>query len=472
MKPFLDRNFLLNSEPAEILYHTYAADMPIFDYHCHLPVDDIAADRKFENLTRIWLSGDHYKWRAMRADGVPEELVTGSASDRDKFRAWARTVPHTVCNPLYHWTHMELQRYFGITELLSPSTADAVYERSAEMLHTDEFSVRRLLARSNVRGLCTTDDPTDTLEHHLKLRESSDFPVRVLPTFRPDKAFNVSNPEELNGYLDLLGERAGIDIDSYGSFLEAIEKRHDYFHAAGCRLADHGMTVPLYLPASRMQLERAFSSVRSGRELSADQALMLAGAGLAETAKLHARRGWVMQLHIGALRNGNSRMFGSLGPDSGYDSIASNLIISPLQKLLDSLEQEQLLPKTIIYPLNPADYYPIATLLGSFPEEGVPGKMQFGSGWWFLDQKEGMEYQLKVLSSIGLLSRFVGMLTDSRSFLSYPRHEYFRRILCAFVGDSVERGEVPADYDLLGSMIRNICYNNSAAYVPVGLKPV
>lgn len=465
MKQFMNENFLLDTPAAERLYHEYAAGMPIYDFHCHLPVHEIAGNRRFSNISQIWLAGDHYKWRAMRAAGIPEADITGDADDRTTFDAWAKTIPTTLGNPLYHWTHLELQRFFKIHDLLSPGTADAIWEKTKEHLQTDEFSVRRLLARSNVRTLCSTDDPIDSLKDHKTLAEDPAIETKVLPTFRPDKALNFNDTAALNEYLDRLGEAADLTISDYASYIEALDRRHAYFHAAGCRLADHALLIPVCRTAAEAVLKAAFDKVRGGADLSAEEAEMLQTAGLLEIARMHAKRGWVMQLHISALRNGNSRMYSKLGPDTGFDSIASGDIITPLAKILDALEKTGELPKTIVYPLNPADYYPVTTLLGSFGECGVPGKMQLGSAWWFMDQLEGMEYHMKVLSSVGLLSRFVGMLTDSRSFLSYPRHEYFRRILANYLGSRMENGEIPADFALVGGMVGDICYNNIASFI-------
>lgn len=465
MKQFMDENFLLATPAAERLYHEHAEGMPIYDFHCHLPVKEIAENRMFSNISQIWLAGDHYKWRAMRAAGVPESDITGGADERTTFDAWAKTIPKTLGNPLYHWTHLELQRFFKIYDLLSPATADAIWKNTEGQLQTEDFRVRRLLERSNVRALCSTDDPIDTLVHHKTIADDPSIDTRVLPTFRPDKALNFSNTSALNEYLDKLGEAADVSITDYTSYIEALERRHAYFHAAGCRLADHALLIPVYRTATEAALKAAFGKVRGGSDLSADESEILQTAGLLEIARMHAKRGWVMQLHISALRNGNSRMYKVLGPDTGFDSIAAGDIITPLAKFLDALENSGELPKTIVYPLNPADYYPAATLLGSFGEGRVPGKMQLGSAWWFIDQKEGMEYHMKVLSSVGLLSRFVGMLTDSRSFLSYPRHEYFRRILANYLGSLMENGEIPADFDLVGRMVEDICYNNIASFI-------
>lgn len=464
MKPFMDTDFLLSSKPAEVLYHEYAEHMPIFDYHCHLPVQEIAENRNFLNLTQIWLNGDHYKWRAMRANGIDEELITGSASDLDKFCAWAATVPKTIGNPLYHWTHLELRRYFGITELLSAETAVSIFEKTAAMLAGKEFSVQNLLKKFNVRAVCSTDDPIDSLEYHKHLAENPEFDITVVPTFRPDKALNFGSPEDLNKYLDSLAAVSGVEITGFSSYIEALKNRHDYFHNAGCRLADHAVFVPIYREASAGEIEDAFNAVRSGKTLSETAAESLYTAALQQIGKMHAARGWVMQLHIGALRNTNTRMRKILGPDTGFDSAADNPIAVPLAKFLDSLDTEAMLPKTILYSLNTNDNYTLGTMTGNFQDGIIPGKIQFGSAWWFNDQKEGMEQQLSALANLGLLSHFVGMLTDSRSFLSYPRHEYFRRILCNFLGGLMENGEVPGDYELIGKMVQDICYNNAVNY--------
>jgi glucuronate isomerase len=472
MKPFMDKNFLLSSNPAEVLYHEYAKYMPIFDYHCHLPVQEIAENRNFLNLTQIWLNGDHYKWRAMRANGIDEELITGSASDLEKFCAWAATVPKTIGNPLYHWTHLELQRYFGITDLLSAETAVKIYEKTADMLAKKEFSVQNLLKKFRVRAACSTDDPLDSLEYHKKLAEDPEFQIKVLPTFRPDKALNFGNPNELNTYLDSLAKISNIEITSYSSYIEALKNRHDYFHDSGCRLADHAVFVPIYREASAEEIEEAFTAVRSGKILSEKDTECLYTAALQQIGKMHAARSWVMQLHIGALRNTNTRMKEMLGPDTGFDSIADNAIAAPLAKFLDSLDREAMLPKVILYSLNPNDNYTLGTMTGNYQDGITPGKIQLGSAWWFNDQKDGMEQQISALANLGLLSHFVGMLTDSRSFLSYPRHEYFRRILCNYLGGLMETGEAPENYKLIGKMVQDICYNNAVNYFGISIPKI
>ncbi len=469
MKKFMDEDFLLDNPPALRLYHDYAEDMPIFDYHCHLPVKEIAEDKEYENITQIWLNGDHYKWRAMRSNGVSEKYITGDAGDREKFDAWAQTVPCTIGNPLYHWTHLELKRYFGIEKLLSPSTAYFVYKDTMEKLTGGNFSTQKLLKKSKVKVVCTTDDPVDTLEYHRVLAESGKLETKVLPTFRPDKAVNFGNAEEFTRYIGTLSKVSGVRITDYDSFLEALKKRHDFFHSIGCRISDHALERPVYREASAVEIESSFKKVLSGKEIPAVDAEKLKTAVLTELGRMNSRAGWTMQLHIGALRNNNSRMYKSLGPDTGFDSISDGEVAGPLSRFLDSLDKTDELPKTIIYALNPRDNYLIGTMIGNFQGGGIPGKIQFGSGWWFNDQKEGMEQQMNALANLGLLSRFVGMLTDSRSFLSYPRHEYFRRVLCNLIGSWVERGEAPEDYGLLGKMVKDISFNNAAEYFGIEL---
>ena len=468
-KPFMDENFLLETDAAVRLYHEYAKNMPIFDYHCHLSPRDIAEDREYENISRLWLNGDHYKWRAMRSNGISEKYITGDASDREKFDSWAATVPYTIGNPLYHWTHLELRRYFGIEELLSPATADYVWEATGEKLARGGFSTKDLLRRSNVKVVCTTDDPVDSLEYHSKIKEDGDLDTRVLPTFRPDRALGFDNPGEFARYAERLSEASGVPVTDYDSFIEALGNRHDFFHNAGCRISDHALELPVYTDASARELETSFKKVLSGKSVPVEDSVKLKTAVLKELGRMNSIADWTMQLHIGALRNNNSRMFKAIGSDTGFDSIADGEIAVPLSRFLDSLDVTGELPKTIIYVLNPVDNYLIGTMIGNFQDGTVPGKIQFGSGWWFNDQKEGMEQQMSALANLGLLSRFVGMLTDSRSFLSYPRHEYFRRVLCNMVGMWVENGEAPEDYELLGSMVRNISFNNAVDYF--GIEP-
>lgn len=465
MKPFLSDDFLLQNQSAQRLYHEYAASMPIFDYHCHLPVDEIAADRKFENLTAIWLNGDHYKWRAMRANGIDERFITGEAPDEEKFMAWAKTVPKTLRNPLFHWTHLELKNPFGISGiLLDESTGRQIYRLCSDMLQQDDFSARGLLKKFDVRVVCTTDDPVDRLEHHRALAEDRGFDVKVLPAFRPDKAMAVERAAAFNRYVDRLGETTGTDIGSLATFLECIDKRHEFFHSMGCRLSDHGLEEPYAEDFSATQAAAAFAKIRSGSELSVEEQRGFKSVMLTECAIMDHDRGWTQQFHFGALRNTNSRAFARLGPDTGYDSIGDFTMARALARMLDRLASQDKLARTILYILNPRDNDLIAAMIGNFQDGSIPGKMQFGSGWWYNDQKDGMEKQINALSNSGLLSRFVGMLTDSRSFLSYPRHEYFRRVLCNLFGTDIENGELPGDFDLIGSTIQDICYHNAVNY--------
>ena len=471
MKSFLTEDFLLQTQTARALYHDFAENMPIFDYHCHLPVEEIAADKTFENLTDIWLRGDHYKWRAMRANGIAERLITGDASDFEKFQAWAATVPNTLRNPLYHWTHLELKRYFGISgKLLNPETAEAIYAGCSAMLRAGDFSTRRILERMNVKVVCTTDDPTDTLEHHLRLKADRTFPVKVLPAFRPDKALGVESPKDFNKWVGRLEASAGLAINSFDSFLEAIRRRHDFFHQAGCRLSDHGIEHPFAADCTAKDVNNAFQKARQGKRPTPAEALKYKSAVTLELARMDAEKGWTQQFHFGALRNINSKALATLGPDTGYDTIGDFEMARGLARFLDRLDREGRLAKTILYVMNPHDNEVVATVIGCFQDGSLPGKMQFGSAWWFNDQKDGIERQIDTLSNMGLLSRFVGMLTDSRSFLSYPRHEYFRRVLCNLLGNDVENGELPDDMDLLGGMVKDICFGNAAAYFDIEVK--
>ncbi|HIJ53889.1 MAG TPA: glucuronate isomerase [Planctomycetes bacterium] len=469
MAEFITEDFLLQTKPAKTLYHEHAEKMPIYDYHCHLPADQIAADHQFENLTQIWLYGDHYKWRAMRANGIPEKYITGNAGDYEKFEKWARTVPYTLCNPLYHWTHLELARYFGIgNKLLNPDTAKKIYERCSEMLRTPEFSCRNLIKKANVKLLCTTEGPLDSLEHHKKLRDDgAEFKVHT--AFRPDKAMAVEDLPALNAWIDKLGRLSNIEIIDFHSYVEAIRQRHYYFHENGCRLSDHGLETAYAEDYTESEIKKIFDKIRSGKHLDTLECLKFKSAMMTEFALMDYESGWVQQLHLGALRNNNTRMFKAVGPDTGFDSIGDFETAVPLAKFLDMLDRNNELPKTILYNLNPRDNELIATMVGNFQDGSVAGKIQYGSAWWFLDQKDGIQKQLTVLSNIGLLSRFVGMLTDSRSFLSYPRHEYFRRILCNMLASDVEAGLLPNDLDLLGKMVEDICFNNAKDYFPMAL---
>jgi glucuronate isomerase len=470
MKSFLSEDFLLQTETARRLYHDFAEGMPIFDYHCHLPVSDIAEDKTFENLTQIWLKGDHYKWRAMRACGVGERFITGDAADDEKFEAWASTVPKALRNPLYHWTHLELKRYFGISgKLLNPETAKEIYGTCSEMLQGKEFSAREILKRMNVRVVCTTDDPVDTLEQHRRIREDRAFSIKVLPAFRPDKALGIESPKEFNRWVGLLEAAAGFPVTRLDSFLDAIKRRHDLFHEAGCRLSDHGLECPYSEDFALRDIQRIFLKVRQGRKPQPHEALQFKSAMLMELAKMDAEKGWTQQFHFGALRNVNSKAMRALGPDTGYDSIGDFQMAGRLAKFLDNLDKENKLAKTILYVINPRDNELIASMIGNFQDGSIRGKMQFGSAWWFNDQKDGMERQMDALSNMGLLSCFIGMLTDSRSFLSYPRHEYFRRVLCNLLGTDVENGEIPNDMELIGNMVKDICFRNAVQYF--GIEP-
>jgi glucuronate isomerase len=468
-KPFIHENFLLQNSRAERLYHEFAAGLPIIDYHSHLPPGEIAADRRFENLAQIWLAGDHYKWRAMRAAGVAERFCTGDAPDREKFQRWAETVPRLLRNPLYHWTHLELNRPFGIADrLLGPDTAESIWRECNARLARPEFSARGILRQMKVEILCTTDDPTDALEHHRAIAADKSFTVRVLPTFRPDKALAVDDPAAFNPWIERLGEVAGVEIgESYEKFLEALQRRHDFFHAQGCRLADHGLeSFPLADEAScsSREVSAAFRRLRGGERLAADAAAGFRFATLVELAAMNHRAGWAQQFHFGALRSVNSRMAAALGPDIGCDSIRDGEVARPMGRLFDRLDREGRLAKTIVYNLDPAVFDVVATMLGNFQDGATPGKMQLGSGWWFLDQMDGMSRQLNTLSNQGVLSLFVGMLTDSRSFLSFTRHEYFRRILCNLLGVEMEQGLLPDDLQMVGALVRDVCHDNAARY--------
>jgi glucuronate isomerase len=463
MKPFMDQNFLLETKTSQELYHSFAEKMPIIDYHCHLNPADIASDRKFKNISEIWLAGDHYKWRAMRANGVGEKYCTGDASDEEKFMKWAETVPATLRNPLYHWTHLELRRYFGIEELLGPDTAKEIYRKTKGMLNSDAFSVKNLLRKMNVEVVCTTDDPVDSLEHHKKIREDG-FEIKVLPTWRPDKAMTADNLEVYNAYLDQLEKVADYPILNYMDLLEALARRHDFFEEMGCRLSDHGLETFYYEEYTHEEIEDIFERIRKREKVTDQELLKFKTAMLVELAVMDHDKGWTQQFHIGAIRNNNSRMFEQLGPDTGYDSIGDFSVARAMSKLFDKLDSTDQLAKTIIYNLNPSDNELMVTMACNFNDGKTAGKMQFGSGWWFLDQKTGMTDQMNALSQLGLISKFVGMLTDSRSFLSFPRHEYFRRILCNLFGRDMENGEIPNDMEMVGKMVQDICYGNAKKY--------
>lgn len=463
MKEFLDKDFLLETETSRQLYHEVAAGLPIIDYHCHLDPRLIAEDACFENLTQVWLAGDHYKWRAMRANGVDERYCTGDASDEEKFMHWAATVPDTLRNPLYHWTHLELRRYFGIEELLNRDTAGKTYKRAGELLQSKEFSVRGLIRKMNVEVICTTDDPVDSLDFHKKIREDK-FETRVLPAWRPDKAMAVEDAESYNRYLDSLEQASSSSILTFMDLLTALQNRHDFFHEMGCRISDHGLEAFYSEKIDHQEIERIFLKIRQGRSLNQKEIGRFKSAMMIELAVMDHEAGWAQQFHVGALRNNNTRRFNELGPDTGFDSIGDFKMARSMSAFLDRLDQQNQLARTIVYNLNPADNALMATMVSNFNDGHTAGKMQFGSGWWFMDQKYGMTEQINTLSSLGLLSRFVGMLTDSRSFLSYPRHEYFRRILCNLVGKDVENGEIPNESTLLENLIQNVCYYNAKAY--------
>lgn len=458
--PFIHEYFLLNNNAARRLYHRFAEDEPIFDYHCHLSPKDIAADRSFANLFEIWLEGDHYKWRAMRANGEREALCTGVADPYQKFLAWAKTVPRTLRNPLYQWTHLELKRYFDIDDLLDEASAPRIWDVANEQLAGAELSAWGILRKFDVRALCTTDDPVDDLRWHRQLQGSA-CPARVYPTFRPDKALNVHLPESFNVWTDALAAAAQVEIRTFSDFLDALSKRHDFFHASGCRLSDHGLSVCPPVNGTAAEAHAVFDRARAGGAASVDEQQRFAGFLMRFFARLDADKGWTKQLHLGARRNNNSRALASIGPDTGFDSVGDWPQIDALGAFLDAVESEGGLPKLVLYNLNPADNYGFATMAGNFMDGRVAGKIQFGSGWWFLDQKEAIEWQLNALSNCGLLARFIGMLTDSRSFMSYPRHEYFRRVLANLLGRDMEMGLIPADDELAGRMLRDICYPNA-----------
>ncbi|MBL7856985.1 MAG: glucuronate isomerase [Cyclobacteriaceae bacterium] len=466
MKHFISDDFLLQSSFAKKLYHDYAKNLPIIDYHCHLSPSDIASNRIFENLTRIWLEGDHYKWRAMRSLGIAEKFITGSAPDLEKFNQWAYTVPFTVRNPLYHWTHLELSRYFDEHDLLTPETAASIYTRCNEKLNAPEFSTQKLIQKMKVEVIGTTDDPIDSLEHHTTIKLNN-VGVKVLPTFRPDKAFAVENPDTYNQYLDKLEHVTGTILSDFESLIIALEKRINFFHQLGCRLSDHGLEYFFYTD-QEVDAHTLFKKIRAKTKLNSKEVHDYKYAVLIELGRLYHKNNWTQQFHFGALRNTNSRMMKSLGPDTGFDSIGDFAQGQNLALFLNKLDSTNQLAKTILYNLNPAANEVVATMIGNFNDGSVKGKIQFGSAWWFLDQKDGMEKQLNTLSNMGLLSCFIGMLTDSRSFLSYPRHEYFRRILCNLIGNDVENGELPGDEKWLGKIVSDICYHNAKAYFNFG----
>ncbi|UBM58150.1 glucuronate isomerase [Marinilongibacter aquaticus] len=462
MKEFMDENFLLETPTAEKLYHEYAKGMPIIDYHNHLPPDQILGDINFKNLTHAWLAGDHYKWRAMRSNGVNEAFCTGSKSDEEKFQKWAETVPYTMRNPLYHWTHLELQRYFGIQTILNGDSAESIYKEASEKLQTAEFSVQGLLGKMQVETVCTTDDPLDSLEHHIAYHKKGEG-VKMFPAFRPDKFILIDN-EGFEGYIQKLGELVGSEIKGFEDLMAALRKRADFFKANGCRVCDHGLEQIYATDFIEENVDKILKRKLAGADLTEEESLQYKSAVLHHLGIMYAELGWVQQFHVGALRNNNRRAMRELGPDTGWDSIGDWGQAQAMSKFLGKLDEYNQLAKTVIYNLNPADNYLIGTMIGNFNDGSVAGKVQFGSGWWFLDQKKGMEDQMDILSNVGLISRFVGMLTDSRSFLSFPRHEYFRRILCNLFGNDIEKGELPNDIPWIGQMIQDICYNNTKSY--------
>lgn len=465
MKQFLDDNFVLQNETAEYLYHQHAKHLPIIDYHCHLDPKLIAEDYQFDNLGEIWLGGDHYKWRAMRTNGVDERYCTGKdTTDWEKFEKWAETVPYTMRNPLYHWTHLELKTAFGVTKILKPETAKEIFDECTAKLRTPEFSARGLMKHYNVEAVCTTDDPIDSLQYHLALKNEG-FSIKVLPTWRPDKAMAVEIPDAFRGYVEKLSEVSGVAISNFSDLITALRKRHDFFASVGCKLSDHGIEEFYAEDYTQVEIDAIFNKVYGGKELTHEEIIKFKSAMLVEGAIMDWEKGWTQQFHYGAIRNNNTRLFKKLGPDTGFDSIGDFTIAKAMSKFLNRLDTDNKLAKTIIYNLNPRDNDLIATMIGNFQDGSVAGKIQFGSGWWFLDQKTGMEAQMNSLSNLGLLSRFVGMLTDSRSFLSYPRHEYFRRILCNLIGTDVEQGLLPSsELDFLGKLVENVSYYNAKEF--------
>ena len=462
MKKFMGKNFLLQTETAKKLYHQYAEGQPIIDYHCHLVPAMVADDYQFRSLTEIWLGGDHYKWRALRTNGIDEKYITGKeTSDWEKFEKWAETVPYTMRNPLYHWTHLELKTGFGVEKLLSPRTAREIYEECTAKLQTPEYSARNLMRKYKVEVVCTTDDPVDSLEHHIKTRNDG-FEIKMLPTWRPDKAMAVENPFAFRSYIETLSNVSGVSISNFDDLIAALRKRQDFFAEQGCKLSDHGMEEFYAEDYTENEIKAIFNKVYGGQELNYYEILQFKSAMLVIFAEMDWEKGWTQQFHYGVIRNNNTRLFNQIGADTGFDSIGTFLTAKAMSKFLDRLDEQNKLTKTIIYNLNPSDNEMVATMIGNFQDGSLAGKIQFGSGWWFLDQKDGMEKQMNTLSMLGLLSRFVGMLTDSRSFLSYPRHEYFRRTLCNLIGNDVENGLLPAEeLDFLGQMVENISYYNA-----------
>ncbi len=462
MKPFIHEDFLLGNSTAVRLYHQYSENQPIIDFHCHLSPSMIEGDRQFDNLTQAWLEGDHYKWRAMRTNGISEKYCTGKASDTEKFMKWSETVPYTAGNPLYHWTHLELARYFNIFKILSPSTGAEIYEKASLLLRTKEFSIREMIRKMNVEIICTTDDPADDLELHKKLKNS--FEIKVLPAFRPDNAVKTEDPAKFISYIEKLGKAGGKEIKSFRDLIEALDGRHKFFHEMGARLSDHGLDRFYFITYTESEADKIFRKILKGDSLSSEESEKYKTAAMTELCRMNHKRGWAQQFHVGAMRNNNVRKFRLMGPDTGWDSIGVPQDALRMSKFLSSLDETEQLAKTILYNLNPADNEMMITMAGNFNDGSTPVKVQYGAAWWFLDQKNGMEKHLRDLASLGLLSRFAGMVTDSRSFLSYPRHEYFRRIACNYIGEEVEKGLIPDEDELLKMMVEGISYKNAKEY--------
>lgn len=463
MKKFMNENFLLKNETAVELYNEFAKDMPVFDYHCHLSPQEIAEDKRYKNITELWLGGDHYKWRAMRINGVSEEYITGNKDDKEKFIKWAETMENSMGNPLYHWTHLELKRYFGIDDILSKKTAESIWERTNEIIRGEGFTAKEIIKKSNVKVICTTDDPADNLEHHKAIDEDKEFTVKVFPTFRPDKAINIEK-DGFFTWLEALEKAVNKKIQDITSLLDALSERIDYFHEAGCRLSDHALDPVMFKNGNINDMNNIFKKALRKEKLSESELKIYKGQMMLFLGKEYSKRNWTMQIHTGAMRNNNAKMLSLLGPDTGFDAVGDYSCAKDIAELLSNLDYNDNLPKTILYCLNPKDNYILGTLTGCFQDGKIPGKIQFGSAWWFNDQKTGMIEQITDLANLGLLPRFVGMLTDSRSFLSYTRHEYFRRILCNLIGEWVEEGEFPYDKEVLGNIVKNISYNNAKNY--------
>ncbi|MCP4179409.1 MAG: glucuronate isomerase [bacterium] len=467
MKKFMNEDFLLQSETAVKLYNDFAKDMPIFDYHCHVPPKEIAEDKMYTDITEIWLGGDHYKWRAMRSNGIDEEYITGSKSNKEKFLKWAETMPYCIGNPLYHWTHLELKRYFGIDKPLSPDTAEEIWNICNQKLNTPEFSVKNIIKKSNVKALCTTDDPLDTLEYHAEIKKDKNFAVKVLPAFRPDKVININKTEEFIAWVKRLAEITNSDISNLKALFKAVAQRIDFFHKAGCRLSDHGLDNVEYSKVADDEIDQIFKKVLNGKPILETEISKYKTKLLLFLGEEYAKRNWVMQYHIGVTRNNNRKLFNKIGADTGLDAVGEFNFAQNLPKIMDDLESKDMLPKTILYSANPKDNFVIGTIIGCFQNNSISGKIQFGSGWWFNDQKDGMIQQMTCLANLGLLGRFIGMLTDSRSFLSYTRHEYFRRILCNLLGEWIENGEYPYDQKYLKEIVEGISFNNINKYLNI-----